>query len=118
MHYSNIQRAIFLRRPNRFIAHIEVDGREVDEKYYDAKSGSTIITLKKSFLKKLSTGKHTITVLYTDGETSGTFKIRSKSDIPATGDDFNIMLSSSVCVVSFMALAALFLKSRKHKQTK
>ena len=28
MYYSNIQRAIFLRRPNRFIAHIEVDGRE------------------------------------------------------------------------------------------
>ena len=28
MHYSNIQRAIFLRRPNRFIAYIEVDGRE------------------------------------------------------------------------------------------
>ena len=28
MHYSNIQRAIFLSRPNRFIAHIEVDGRE------------------------------------------------------------------------------------------
>jgi len=28
MHYFNIQRAIFLRRPNRFIAHIEVDGRE------------------------------------------------------------------------------------------
>ncbi len=28
MHYSNIQRATFLRRPNRFIANIEVDGRE------------------------------------------------------------------------------------------
>ena len=28
MHYSNIQRATFLRRLNRFIAHIEVDGRE------------------------------------------------------------------------------------------
>ena len=28
MHYSKIQRATFLRRPNRFIAHIEVDGRE------------------------------------------------------------------------------------------
>ena len=28
MHYSNIKRATFLRRPNRFIAHIEVDGRE------------------------------------------------------------------------------------------
>ena len=28
MQYSNIQRATFLHRPNRFIAHIEVDGRE------------------------------------------------------------------------------------------
>ena len=28
MQYNNIQKAIFLRRPNRFIAHIEVDGRE------------------------------------------------------------------------------------------
>ena len=28
MYYSNIQPAIFLRRPNRFIAYIEVDGRE------------------------------------------------------------------------------------------
>lgn len=28
MHYSNIQCATFLRRPNRFIAHIKVDGRE------------------------------------------------------------------------------------------
>lgn len=28
MQYDNIQQAIFLRRPNRFIAHIEVDGRE------------------------------------------------------------------------------------------
>ena len=28
MYYSNIQPAIFLRRPNRFIAHIEVNGSE------------------------------------------------------------------------------------------
>ena len=28
MQYNNIQKAIFLRRPNRFIAHIEVYGRE------------------------------------------------------------------------------------------
>ena len=28
MQYNNIQRATFLHRPNRFIAHIEVDGKE------------------------------------------------------------------------------------------
>lgn len=28
MQYNNIQQATFLRRPNRFVAHIEVDGKE------------------------------------------------------------------------------------------
>ena len=28
MHYSNMVPGIFLRRPNRFIAHIEIDGKE------------------------------------------------------------------------------------------
>lgn len=28
MHYDNIRQATFLRRPNRFIAHIEVEGQE------------------------------------------------------------------------------------------
>ena len=28
MKYDNIKKAIFLKRPNRFIAHVEIDGRE------------------------------------------------------------------------------------------
>ena len=28
MHYQNIQQAVFLERPNRFIAHILVEGKE------------------------------------------------------------------------------------------
>ena len=28
MHYPNIQQAVFLERPNRFIAHILVEGKE------------------------------------------------------------------------------------------
>ncbi len=28
MHYENIVPGVFLRRPNRFIAHVEIDGRE------------------------------------------------------------------------------------------
>ena len=28
MYYRDIQKAIFLHRPNRFIAHIEIDGIE------------------------------------------------------------------------------------------
>ena len=86
---------------------IEVDGKEVDEKYYTAKSGSTIITLKQSYLKKLSTGKHTITVLYNDGETSGTFTVKSEATTPATGDNSGIMLWSAVLLLSVMGMVLL-----------
>ena len=97
---------------------IEVDGKEVDEKYYDAKAGSTIITLKQSYLKRLSTGEHTITVLYTDGETSGTFKILAASSTPATGDNSNIMLWSGVLGVSTLGLVVLLADRKRRKSTK
>ena len=29
MHYSNIEKGIFLSRPNRFLAHVAVGGKEV-----------------------------------------------------------------------------------------
>ena len=36
--------------------HVRVDGVRVDEMHYDAREGSTIITLKPSFLSTLSDG--------------------------------------------------------------
>lgn len=92
---------------------LKVDGKEVDKRYYDAKSGSTIITLKESYLKKLSAGKHTITVVYTNGETSGTFQIKSASDVPATGDNSNILFWTSSMTISLAALALLLVQRKK-----
>ena len=28
MHYGKVSEAVFIDRPNRFIAHVEIDGRE------------------------------------------------------------------------------------------
>ena len=28
MHYGKVSKAVFIDRPNRFIAHVEIDGRE------------------------------------------------------------------------------------------
>jgi hypothetical protein len=97
---------------------IEVDGTTVDAKHYEAKAGSTIITLKQSFLKTLSVGKHTITVLYTDGETSGTFEIQPKPTNPATGDESHIVFWMSAMILSTAAFAALILDSRKRRHVK
>ena len=82
------------------------------------KGGSTIITLKQSFLKGLSTGEHTITVVYTDGETSGTFRILAQTSTPASGDDSNITLYGSMSVISLAALMLLLLASRKRRQAR
>ena len=97
---------------------IKVDGKDVDKANYEVKAGSTIITLKASYLDTLAVGEHTITVVYTDGSTDGTFNVHAKANSPATGDDFNIALYGSLMVVSVTALVVLLLASKKRNQVK
>ena len=97
---------------------IKVDGKDVDKANYEVKAGSTIITLKASYLDTLAVGEHTITVVYTDGSTDGAFNVHAKANSPATGDDFNITLYASLMAVSVTALVVLLLASKKRKQVK
>ena len=114
---------------------IEVDGKAVDAANYTAASGSTVITLKAEYLNTLPAGEHTITVLYIDGEATGTFTVGGetsvptgsdqtgdkdssdtrKTDSPQTGDDSNIALWMAVLLVSGAALTGTALYSRKRK---
>ena len=64
----------------------ELDGVTVNTGNYTAKSGSTVITLKPDYLNVLTAEEHTITVLYTDGEATGTFTIAENPAGPAGGD--------------------------------
>ena len=55
---------------------IRVDGRTVDPEHYTAHSGSTIVSLKPDYLETLEVGKHTLCMVYTDGETAEvTFRV-------------------------------------------
>ncbi len=58
---------------------VVIDGKEAAASSYDAKSGSLVIDLKPAYLETLSTGKHTISVTFSDGSASGTFNIKAKS---------------------------------------
>jgi hypothetical protein len=95
---------------------VQVDGSTVDSKYYTLKSGSTIITLSDEFLDKLAKGEHTITAVYTDGNTSGTFTVKAKSVSPNTGDNTNIALLSLLAVFSVASAAAVTIGMRKREQ--
>ena len=58
---------------------VKVDGNLIDKSNYTAKEGSTIITLKASYLNTLSAGTNTVEILWTDGSASTTFTIKANT---------------------------------------
>ena len=58
---------------------VKVDGTLIGNDKYTAVSGSTVVTLKKDYLETLSAGKHTLTVVYTDGECTTEFQVKAAS---------------------------------------
>ena len=88
---------------------IYVDGKLVDESNYTLKSGSTILTLKSSYLDTLSAGNHTLKSQYKDGLFADTtFTVKDKiapvnpeePKSPQTGDTSNLALLMSLFVLS------------------
>ena len=55
---------------------IKVDGVQIGAENYEAKSGSTIVTLKSSYLDTLTAGTHSLEILWTDGSASAAFTIQ------------------------------------------
>ena len=70
---------------------IKVDGVQIGADNYEAKSGSTIVTLKSSYLDTLAAGTHSIEILWTDGSASTAFTIqKSEGQKPNNdGKDLN-----------------------------
>ena len=59
---------------NRFHA-VKVDGKVIDPANYEAKEGSTIITLKAEYLKTLATGSHTFAIVWNNGIAGTNFTV-------------------------------------------
>lgn len=55
---------------------IKVDGVQIGAENYEAKSGSTIVTLKSAYLDTLAAGTHSLEILWTDGSASTVFTIQ------------------------------------------
>ena len=119
---------------------VKVDGTLIAADKYTAASGSTIITLKKDYLSTLSAGKHTLTVVYNDGECSAEFEIKASqsggettpgkpdegnttpdkpnqgnTESPQTGDNSNLMLWFALLFISGGAVIGATVVSKKKK---
>ena len=106
---------------------VKVDGNLIDKSNYTVKEGSTIITLKASYLNTLSAGTHTVEILWTDGSASTTFTIKAntsdnkpssgtdkKDDVPKTGDNTPIVWLFILSILSGTGLIITVKKRREN----
>ena len=109
---------------NNFLA-LKVDGEIISEDYYILESGSTIATLKDTYLATLSAGDHTVTFVYTNGEVSTNFTVPSTetteeaddttvSSNPKTGDSINAyMVLLTMATLGMVATMVIKRKNTK-----
>lgn len=70
--------------PIRYFQKVLVDDKEVDAENYELTEGSTIVTLKASFLNTLGVGEHKLSVVSSTGTAETTFTVAEAAK-PAPG---------------------------------
>lgn len=92
---------------------VRIDGEALPESEYASWSGSTVITLKPSYLMTLSIGSHKIQVVYTDGATAeAPFKVCPPSIIPRTGDGSHILPIGCILLLSLGGIALMLFRKK------
>ena len=66
---------------------VQIDGTELAKENYTAAAGSTVITLKNEYLSTLAAGKHTIAIIYDDGDCSTSFTVHQHTYGAWSSDD-------------------------------
>ena len=125
---------------------VQIDGKDLDASNYDVEEGSTIVTLKASYLETLSVGKHTLAIVSETGTAATEFTVKAAAasdDIqppqtgddqtgdsdnsgtstgdtvsPQTGDSSNVVLWVSLLFASGVGLFGAAVYSRKRKYSK
>lgn len=96
--------------PVRKFDYVQVNGKTIASSNYTVTEGSTIITLKSSYLDKLGYGKHKIQIFYTDGSADvADFRIYVNGGNPFTGDSMNLTLMGGAAMTSLLGIAMLIL---------
>ena len=102
--------------PSKFVG-VKVDGKMIGAGNYavskDTANHLTNVGLYPGYLATLAQGKHTISVVFSDGEATATFNILSASASPKTGDTNNALLWAAILALSGAAVIALIPKKKK-----
>lgn len=107
--------------PFDWFTQLLIDGETVEPDSYTAASGSTVVTLPKTYMDDLKDGKHTIVFVYENdgplGQAEGSFTVQTPaSGSPRTGDENNMLPYGIAIVAALAALAVLFVPKKRKKQ--
>ena len=83
---------------------VQVDGKTLDKSNYIAEEGSIEVYLKAVYLQTLAAGKHTVTILSTEGDATAEFTIGGSSASPKTTDP-GVALYAAAALLSTAGLA-------------
>ena len=91
------------------------DSSVLIQKDYKAEEGSTVITLHKKMLNRLSAGKHTVTITFDDGSVSTglTILVPPGGYSPATGDSSRLGFWAALMVLAGLGFAGADYTRRK-----
>lgn len=123
--------------PIRYFQKVLVDDKEVDAESYELTEGSTIVTLKASFLNTLGVGEHRLSVVSSTGTAETTFTVAEaakptpgqttttttttttkskkkggKTALPSAGDSAYVMAGAVLAAGVAALLLALVVKRR------
>lgn len=104
--------------PDTSFAHYvrtEIDGKTVPA---DAREGSTIVTIKAAEVQKLSTGAHTVTIVFDNGRVDTRLTVFEASSSPKTGDESNAALWLAILVVSGIGMTVIAANTKKRRAAK
>ena len=99
---------------------VQIDGAALASGDYEAKAGSTVVTLKAATLQKLSAGNHTVGIHFDDGKAEANLTVSEAAnpvvpEVPKTGDNSPIGLWIALTVLSAAGLWALTGFGRKRR---
>ena len=112
---------------------VQIDGKDCAAGDYDAKAGSTIVTLKAATIQALSVGTHTISIIFDDGKVETKLTVEKATstnnsgtnqgsnagnsntdDSPTTGDTLTDNLYI-LLILSALCLCGTFVIRRKRR---
>ena len=117
------KKALTFRSDAAFSDFIRVvfDGKNLDEKNYTVKEGSTVVTLKADYVATLSAGEHTICIVSESGTATTTFTVNAKAvvdndtDPSPTGDNSHMALWIALLAASAFGLAGTAVYSKRKR---